>query len=116
MRKDEKKEVDGQELKRISLLIREDQYQKLGERGLNLSGLVRDMIDDYLSDHTITISVTEETRHLYDRIVSNTGSSDADIEVYFREALGGMLKDKIKEMQTLESSAFGRRETKKPTK
>lgn len=98
-------------LKRISLLIREDQYRQLCERGLNLSGLVRDMIDDFLSSHSVTISVTDETRKLYDRIVSNTGSSDAEIERYFREALGAMLKDKIKEMQTLEAAAFGRRQT-----
>lgn len=105
-------EGSDQALKRISLLIREDQYKTLSERGLNLSGLVRDMIDDYLSDHTVTIGVSEETRQLYDRIVSNTGSTDADIEGYFREALGGMLKDKIKEMQTLETRVFGRREKK----
>ena len=95
-------------LKRISLLIREDQYQVISGRGLNLSGLVRDMIDDYLSAHTITISVTDETRKLYDRIVSNAGTSDSDIEHYFRESLGVMLKAKIKEMQSLEQAEFGK--------
>jgi hypothetical protein len=96
-----------QPLKRISLLIREDQYTRVGELGLNLSGLVRDLIDDHLSEHKVTISVGEETRRLYETIVSNTGSSDADIEVHFREALGAMLKEKIKSMQALEASAFG---------
>jgi hypothetical protein len=97
------------DLKRISLLIREDQYAALGERGLNLSGLVRDLIDDYLSSASITISVSDETRKLYDRIVANTGTSDADIERHWREALGGILKEKIKEMQSLESAAFSKR-------
>jgi hypothetical protein len=96
-------------LKRISLLIREDQYTELGERGLNLSGLVRDMIDDYLSAHTITIAVSDETRKLYDRIVANAGTSDADIEKVFRESLGVLLRAKIKEMQSLETAEFGKR-------
>jgi hypothetical protein len=100
-------------LKRISLLLREEQYEQLSRLGLNVSGLVRDLIDDYLSEHKITLSVSEETRNLYDRIVSNvagrTGSADAQVEVYFREALGRMLQDKIKEMQTLQQDAFGRK-------
>ena len=47
-----------------------------------------------------------ETRALYDKIVSNTGSTDADIEVYLRDALRGMLKDKIQSMIQLEKEAF----------
>lgn len=90
-------------LKRISLLIREDQYERISERELNLSGLVRDLLDDYLSHHKVTVSVGEETRHLYDQIVANTGTSDSDIEQYFREALRSLLKQKIAEMQSLAS-------------
>ena len=95
-------------LKRISLLLRDDQYQELTGRGINVSGLVRDLIDDYLSSHKITLSVTEETRGLYERIVSNTGSTDADVEKYLKASLGEMLRDKIKDMQTLQIEAFGR--------
>ena len=69
-------------LRRISLMVRADQHAALSEKGLNVSGLVRDLIDDYLSEHTITISVGEETRGLYDQIVANTGSTDEDVEVY----------------------------------
>jgi hypothetical protein len=89
-------------LRRISLMVREDQYQALADRGLNVSGLVRDLIDDYLSEYKITISVGEETRSLYDQIVANTGSTDVDVEVYFREALKHLLRDRIKAMQKLE--------------
>lgn len=96
-----------QHLKRISLLLRHDQYEALTERGLNVSGLIRDLIDDYLSDHKITLSVGESTRALYDRIVSNTGSTDADVERYLKEALGQMLKARIKEMQALQRDEFG---------
>lgn len=96
-----------QPLRRISLLIREEQYERLNARGLNLSGLVRDLVDDYLSDDSITLAVTAETRALYDRIVSNAGSADVDVERYFRAALGDLLRAKIEEMRSLEREAFG---------
>jgi len=83
-------------------MVREDQYNKLSEEGINLSGLIRDLIDDYLSEFKITLSVTEETRKLYDLIISNTGSNDGDLEIYFKEALKGLLRDRIKDMQELE--------------
>jgi len=89
-------------MKRISLLLREDQYQKITDDGLNLSGLVRDLIDDHLSEHKITLSVTEETRQLYDLIVSNTGSTDEDVEKYLKDTLKLLLSDRIKSMQELE--------------
>ncbi len=89
-------------LRRISLMVREDQYKNLTDQGLNVSGLVRDLIDDHLSENKITISVGEETRNIYDRIVANTGSTDIDVEIYFREALKNLLKDKIRAMQNLQ--------------
>ncbi len=89
------------DLRRISLMVRADQHATLSDKGLNVSGLVRDLIDDYLSEHTITISVGEETRSLYDQIVANTGSTDKDVEVYLREALKNLLKEKVRAMQRL---------------
>jgi hypothetical protein len=87
--------------KRISLLLREEQYTEISEKGINLSGLVRDLLDDYLSEHKITISVGEETKDLYDMVISNTGSSDEDLEGYLKQGLKDMLKDKIKVMQKI---------------
>lgn len=92
------------ELRRISLMMREDQHQQLIDSGLNVSGLVRDLVDDYLSDFKITLSVTEETRQIYDRVVSNTGATDADLEKYIVQALKELLKVRIKEMQDLEKN------------
>lgn len=89
-------------LKRISLMIREEQYEKLNSAGINLSGLIRDLVDDYLSEHKIILSVTEETKQLYDLIISNTGSTDEDLEQYLKTGLKDLLKDKIKSMQKLE--------------
>lgn len=93
-----------QPLKRISVMIRDDQYEAISKKGLNLSGLVRDLVDDHLSEHRITLSVSEDTRSLYNQIVSNTGSSDMDIEKYLKDALKEMLNDKIVAMQELQKS------------
>ncbi|MCO4793845.1 MAG: hypothetical protein KC493_09040 [Bacteriovoracaceae bacterium] len=90
------------DLKRISLMIREEQYEGLSSTGINLSGLIRDLIDDYLSEHKIVLSVSEETRQLYDLIISNTGSTDDDLETYLKKGLKDLLRDKIKSMQKLE--------------
>ena len=73
--------------RRVNVVIHEDQYQALTERGLNLSGLIRDLLGDYLSQSAITIQVSEETRKIYDLIVANTGAEDVDIELYLRRAL-----------------------------
>lgn len=89
-------------MRRISLLIREDQFEKLQELELNVSGLIRDLIDDRLSASKITLSVREDTRKLYDQVVSNTGSTDGDFEEFLRAALRQMLKTKIKDMKKLE--------------
>lgn len=90
-------------LKRISLLIREDQHQKISDLGLSTSGLVRDLIDDYFSEHRITLSVSEQTRQLYNKIIANSGGSDAELEQYFRNALSEFLTAKIEEMQNLQN-------------
>jgi hypothetical protein len=90
-----------EEFRRISLMIREDQHGRLLELGVNMSGLIRSLIDDHLSDSKITLAVSEETAHLYQQIVSHTGSTDADIEPYLRAALKRMLKDRIIRMERL---------------
>lgn len=89
-------------LRRISLFIREDQHERLSALGVNVSGLIRDLIDDHLSESKITIAVGKETGDLYRQIVSNTGSTDADVEVHLKGALKEMLRQKIREMERLE--------------
>jgi hypothetical protein len=91
----------SKQLKRVSLMIREDQYQAIGESGLNLSGLFRDLLDDHFSEHKIVLSVTEETKQLYNLVISNTGSTDEDLESYLKAGLKNLLADKIESMQQL---------------
>ena len=90
-----------EEFRRISLMIREDQHVQLLELGVNMSALIRSLIDDHLSESKITLAVSEETAHLYRQVVSNTGSTDAEVEPYLRTALKTMLKDRIAQMEKL---------------
>lgn len=87
--------------KRINIMVLEDQYHVLSERGLNISGLIRDLLGDYLSENSVTVQVGEETRQLYDTVVANTGATDQEIEVHLREALARVLEDRINQMQHL---------------
>lgn len=95
------------ELKRISLMIGEDQYEQLTKRGLNLSWLVRDLLDTYLNDNKITFTVGDDTRKLYEKIMGANTDHDDDFEPLIKEALRALLKIKIQNMQELEASAFG---------
>lgn len=94
------------ELHRISLMIGEDQYRTLTEKGLNLSWLVRDLLDQYLNEKRITLEAGEETRELYQKIIASSGGLGADFEPFFREALHAFLKHRIETMMKLEKSAF----------
>ena len=72
--------------KRVNVMIGEEQYRILSEQGLNVSGLIRDLIGDHLSENVITLQVSEETRHIYNTVISNTGSND-QVESHLRVAL-----------------------------
>lgn len=98
------------ELKRISLFIGEDQYQDIVKKGLNLSWLLRDLIDDYLSEKKIVLEVSDETLALYQKITGATASLDEEFEPFFKEALHLFLKSKIDSMQKLEKSIFKKAE------
>jgi hypothetical protein len=91
----------GKDLKSVCLMIRKDQHDRLQQMHVNISGFVRDIIDDRLSENNITLNLSPETRALYDRIISMSPKGDADLEPYLRDALKSMLKAYIDEMQTL---------------
>ncbi len=87
--------------RRINIVIAEDQYEALSARGLNISGLIRDLVGDYLSASTITLRVSDETRRLYDLLVANGGATDEDIEQHLKVVLAKVLEGRIGEMQAL---------------
>lgn len=92
--------MDGK-YKRVNVLITPGQHQKVAEVGLSLSGLVRDLLKDRFSDTVITLTVTKETKKLYDHVISNFGSDDLELEPYIVEALDKFLQDKVKEIDGL---------------
>lgn len=87
--------------KRVNIMLGEDQYAALTERGLNVSGLIRDLVGDYLAQNKIVLQVGDETRRLYELVVANTGAGDLEIEVHLKKALATVLEQKIEEMQQL---------------
>ena len=82
-------------------MIGEEQYKKIAERGLNLSGFVRDLIDDYFSDHVISVNVSKQTHDLYSEIISNTGATDDDIEPLLEEILKKLLDVRLKKIEQI---------------
>ena len=84
-------------------MIEEDQYKKITERGLNLSAFIRDLVNDYFSDHVINVSVKKETYQLYNQVISNTGATDKDIDPLLVEVLGKLLDVRLQKIQQLKS-------------
>ncbi|MBN2320851.1 MAG: hypothetical protein JXR49_17360 [Acidobacteria bacterium] len=88
-------------LKRINIMLREDQHKKVMDAGLNLSGLLRDLLDDHFSESKITLSVTPKTKQIYDNLISNFGGHDRDIEPHFVQVMDKVLQGKIAEIDAL---------------
>jgi len=87
--------------RRVNILITEEQHEKISHLDLTLSGLVRDLLDDRLSESTITLALTPQTKQHYDYIVSHFGVSDREIEPFFAEALDRFLESKVQEIEGL---------------
>ena len=87
--------------RRINVLITQDQYAQVTEAGLNMSGLVRGLLEDHFSDEKVVFSMSPRVKGLYQRVVSNFGAGDADLEPYFLRALDHLLADKISQINEL---------------
>ena len=90
-----------QKFKRINILIRPDQHDKVMKNGLSLSGLVRDLLDDRFNENIITLSLSKRSKRLYDHIISNFGAGDDELEHFFVEALDRFLEIRSKEIDLL---------------
>ncbi len=90
-------------VKRISVMIGEQQYERLNKSGVNISAFIRDLIEDHFSDHVIHLTVGEKTHQLYVKVVSNTGATDADIEPLLIESLKKLLDQRLEKIKQLKS-------------
>lgn len=90
-------------VKRISVLIEEEQYERLTKAQINVSALIRDLLEDYFSETKVSLSVNRKTRDLYEKIVSNTGATDKDIEPLLVEVLKQLLNVRLEHIKSLKS-------------
>lgn len=91
----------AEKLKRINILVKPEQVEQVARAGLKMSGLVRDMLDDYFSEYKVVLSLSPKAKRLYDNVVSNFGVEDKDLEPYFIQALDKFLEQKTREIDAL---------------
>ena len=87
--------------KRINILIESEQYQQIHDAGLSLSGLIRDLLHDRFSDTLVQLSLSPDTKKLYDHIVSNFGATDTELEPFIVQALDDFLLDKEEQIEKI---------------
>lgn len=88
-------------VKRINIMIEEDQYEQITKDGLNISGFIRGLIADHYSAHKITLSVSKKTSDLYNEIIANAGATDKDIEPFLHEVLKKVLDMRLEKIKNL---------------
>lgn len=90
--------------KRINILVRPDQYEKVTQVGLNMSGLIRGLLDDHFGEQRIVFSVSPRVKEVYQQVISNFGAEDRELEEHFLEALDKYLEKKTREIEALRAS------------
>ena len=97
-------EESTEHFKRTNILVRRDQHERVMSAGLNMSGLIRGLLDDHFSDEKIVLSVSPRVKEVYRLLISNLGAEDRELEVYFLEALDKFLADKTRQIDDLRKS------------
>lgn len=95
------KEEGAERFKRINILVRTDQYEKVASAGLNMSGLIRGLLDDHFGDEKIVFSVNPKVKAVYQNVISNFGAEDEELENYFLSALDQYLETKTQQITNL---------------
>lgn len=90
--------------KRTNILVRRDQHERVAAAELNMSGLIRGLLDDHFSDEKIVLSVSPRVKEVYQQLISNLGAEDRELEIYFLEALDKFLADKTRRIDELRKS------------
>jgi len=98
------REQRSEHFKRVNILVRRDQHKRVAAADLNMSGLIRGLIDDHFSDEKIVLSVSPRVKEVYQQLISNLGAEDRELEIYFLEALDKFLADKTRQIDDLRKS------------
>jgi hypothetical protein len=91
----------GEPTRRINITMTESQHDELVQRGVNVSGLIRELVEQYLSPSTITLNVDPDTRSLYEEAVVRSGATEADVTARLRRMMSDLLDDRLKELEAL---------------
>ncbi len=94
----------AEHFKRINVMLRPDQKERVNKAGLNMSGLIRGLLDDHFSEEKIVLSVSPEVRRVYENVISNLGAEDKELEIYFLEALDRFLANRTRQIDALRKS------------
>lgn len=97
-------EETSEHFKRVNILVRRDQHERVMSAGLNMSGLIRGLLDDHFSDEKIVLSVSPKVKEVYQLLISNLGAEDRELEIYFLEALDKFLAEKTRQIDDLRKS------------
>ncbi|OIQ17542.1 MAG: hypothetical protein BM556_12120 [Bacteriovorax sp. MedPE-SWde] len=88
------------EMKRVNVIIPQRYHDEIMKRGLKLSGVVREALEDQLNPETITLSVSSSTHDLYMELLNGQGCSDKEFEPFLRKALSQYVEYIIEQRQT----------------
>ncbi len=91
-------------VRRVNITLPEVQHDELLSQEANVSGVIRELLDDYLSGRSIVLKVDEQTRQLYDEVMSSTGFGDAELAAALTTALESLLEKKMEDLKALQAS------------
>ena len=80
-------EQTDKEMKRVNVIIPTKYHKEVSKRGLKLSAVVREALEDQLNPNTITLSVTKKTHEIYMELFNEQQCSDKDFEPFLKAAL-----------------------------
>ncbi|MFO0564756.1 MAG: hypothetical protein U0263_03790 [Polyangiaceae bacterium] len=87
--------------RRINVNVLESQHETLVQQGVNVSALIRALLDAYLSSSVIMLPVDKTTRELYDLVLKSTGYSDSDVGAHLGPVLKQLLETRRQELDAL---------------
>jgi len=91
---------DKKEMKRVNVIIPKEYHEEISKRGLKLSGVVREALEDQLNPDTITLSVTKEIHDLYMELFSLSECNDKDFAPFLRKALVAYTEEVINKRES----------------
>lgn len=91
----------GGHVRRVNITLPELQHDELQARGANVSGLIRTLLDDHLSQNLITLRVSEQIRQLYDQVVQSVAPTDEEVAEALVHALQSVLDHRLAELKRL---------------